>query len=262
MADEKVEKALEQKIMPITKEALSFVITSHDELTHAKIVEGNIKSLIKEVDDTFDPILRLTKDKKAKWKKPLTDAQEHLRNLMSGFILLQEQKRKAEEMKLLEIARKEQQKELERAEKKIAEILSKNTKVDEQVKELTKTLEKCTDNIEADIIRTQLELLYSKRENLKEKAKIKIQQAEQITTTVLSPITIQPKARVEGLSYKIIKEVEKVLDKIGIVKKVASGIYPIDILDINIVKVNRLLHMGVCIPEVGVKESAKLRTGE
>src|SRR3990167_10113761 len=174
MADEKVEKALEQKIMPITKEALSFVITSHDELTHAKVIEGNIKALIKEVDDTFDPILRLTKDKKAKWKKPLTDAQIYIRNLMSGFILLQERKRKAEEMKLLEISRKEQLLTLERAEKKIAEIFEKSNKVDEQVKELTETLNNCEDEMEAGLIRTQIELLNSKKENLKEKAEIKI----------------------------------------------------------------------------------------
>src|SRR3990167_10651945 len=205
MADEKVEKALEQKIMPITKEALSFVITSHDELTHAKIVEGNIKALIKEVDDTFDPILRLTKDKKAKWKKPLTDAQIYIRNLMSGFILLQERKRKADAIKLLEISRKERLAALERAGKKIAEIFEKSNKVDEQVKELTKTLEKCTDNIEADIIRTQLELLYSKKESLVEKAQEKIQQAEQLTSAP-PPIHTQKEVKVAGPSCTFVEE--------------------------------------------------------
>src|SRR3990167_306158 len=253
------EMTLEKKIMPISQKVMSFIITTHVELNEAKFLEGELKKLIKKVDNTFDPILRITKDKKALYKKPLTDAQKHLRHLIGVFLLITEQKRREDEAKRTEQAGEEQQERIDIASKKIAEILQKSHKVEEQIKNLTETLEKCNDDVEASIIRTQLELLNSKKENFVEKAQAKIRQAEQITSAP-PPIHTQEKTEVAGLSYKIIKEAES-YDKIEIIRQVAKDLLSAIVLDINEKQLKKLINLGVRIEGVVVKEVIKIRTG-
>jgi hypothetical protein len=91
------------------------VIDSESYLTAGKLWK-DIGDMIKEVKDTFDPICdaahkahKSATEKRSKYLDPLTSAQKSVKALMSAYDADQERIRKAEEARLAEIARKEEE---------------------------------------------------------------------------------------------------------------------------------------------------------
>jgi hypothetical protein len=105
---------VETKALSIVDQARSIVVKDCDTYTIAGNMWKTIRDMMKEVADTFDPIIkkqheahRLALEQKAKYYAPLEEAQKNIKRLMSDYDARQEQLRKEEEARLTEIARKE-----------------------------------------------------------------------------------------------------------------------------------------------------------
>ena len=104
---------LELKYSDIEKVASDITITSQEDMVRAKEVMGIIKSLKKELDDTFDPAIkqafkahRAMKAAKDKYFKPLIKLEKKIKIAISNFVLEQEEKARREKQRMLEEARK------------------------------------------------------------------------------------------------------------------------------------------------------------
>jgi hypothetical protein len=127
-------QAVETKALTIVDQAKAVKIIDAKSYTIAGLLWKNIKDMMKEVADTFDPIIEKAHSahkealaKKAIFYGPLEAAYRSVKGLMSAYDAEQERIRLAEQRHLEEIARKEEAErrriELERleAERKIEE---------------------------------------------------------------------------------------------------------------------------------------------
>lgn len=108
--------AVEQKALTILDQAGAVVVTDAGTYTAAGELWKQLGDMIKEVKDTFDPICDATNKahkaataKRAKYLDPLTTAYKSVKSLMEAWDREQERIRKAEEARLAEIARKEEE---------------------------------------------------------------------------------------------------------------------------------------------------------
>ena len=110
-------KKLEEKSTGIIKQANEIVIISQQQYTAAGVFLKGVKGLMKEINATFDPIVKKAheahKEAKAQQKKhldPLESAERTIKGKMSNYYLEQERKRQEEQAKRDEQARREEQK--------------------------------------------------------------------------------------------------------------------------------------------------------
>ena len=106
---------VETKALTVVDQAKAVKVTDSETYTAAGILWKSIGDMIKEVKDTFDPIceasFRAHKEattKRAKYLDPLTAVQKSVKSLMSTYDAQQEAIRQAEQRRLEEIARKEE----------------------------------------------------------------------------------------------------------------------------------------------------------
>lgn len=111
-----MQQEVEQKALTIVDQARAVRVTDVESYTAAGQLWQSIGEMIKEVRDTFDPICtaafnahREATARRAKFLDPLTSAQRSVKKLMSDYDAEQERIRKAEEVRLAEIARKEEE---------------------------------------------------------------------------------------------------------------------------------------------------------
>lgn len=109
----KVEE-VESKAMSIVDKAKTVTVTDVTTYTAAGNLWKAIKDMMKEVADTFDPLIEAAHvshkkalEKKAKFYQPLDLASRSIKKLMSDYDSEQERIRKAEEERLQKIAQKE-----------------------------------------------------------------------------------------------------------------------------------------------------------
>lgn len=107
---------VEEKALSIVDQAKAVKVVDSESYTAAGIFWKQIKDMMKEVADTFDPLIesahkqhKLALEKKAKFYAPLEKAYKDVKKLMSDYDAEQERIRKAEEARLAEIARKEEE---------------------------------------------------------------------------------------------------------------------------------------------------------
>jgi len=104
---------IEQKALSIIERAEAVVITTPETYIKAGETWQTVKAMMKEVDDTFSPIIAKAfsahKEAVAQRKKyydPLDQASRKVKGLMSSYDLAQERIRQEEERRLAEIAHK------------------------------------------------------------------------------------------------------------------------------------------------------------
>jgi uncharacterized protein YhaN len=119
--------------LTIIEQGKSVVIKTSEDYEQAGFVFTTIKSVMKQVDESFDPIIQKAhqahKEAVAQKKKiyePLETVSKHVKKVMSDYDTEQERIRKAEEARLQEIARKEEE------EKKLAEAIAAEQSGDKQ----------------------------------------------------------------------------------------------------------------------------------
>ncbi len=107
---------VETKALSIVDQAKAVVVRDPETYTAAGILWKQIKDMMKEVADTFDPIIdaahkshKKALEQKAKFYTPLETAYKSVKKLMSDYDLEQERIRQAEQRRLEEIARKEEE---------------------------------------------------------------------------------------------------------------------------------------------------------
>jgi hypothetical protein len=105
---------VEEKALSIVDQAKAVKVTDPETYTAAGSLWKSIGDMIKEVEDTFNPIVsaahaahKAAVEKRAKYLDPLTAARKSVKGLMSAYDAEQERIRKAEEARLAEIARKQ-----------------------------------------------------------------------------------------------------------------------------------------------------------
>lgn len=109
-------KQVEEKALSIVDQAKAVVIQNNETYLAAGEMWKTIKAMMKEVDDTFNPIIEKAHQshkealgQKAKYYKPLDEASRKVKSLMSDWDQEQERIRLAEQKRLEEIARKEEE---------------------------------------------------------------------------------------------------------------------------------------------------------
>jgi len=112
----KITEEVETKALSIVEQAKAVKVIDSESYTLAGTLWKAIKDMMKEVADTFDPMIeaahkshKLSLEKKAKFYAPLEKAYKDVKRLMSDYDTEQEKIRKAEEMRLAEIARKQEE---------------------------------------------------------------------------------------------------------------------------------------------------------
>jgi hypothetical protein len=126
---------VETKALTIVDQAKAVVVKDAATYTAAGALWKDIRDMMKEVAETFDPIIEAAHrshkkalEQKAKFYKPLEDAQKSIKSLMSAYDAEQERIRREEEARLAEIRRKEE--EARRAEE--LRILEEERKAEEE----------------------------------------------------------------------------------------------------------------------------------
>ena len=104
---------VETKALTIVDQAKAVVVKDAESYTAAGVMWKTIKDMMKEVSDTFDPIIeqahkahKKALEQKAKYYSPLDQASRNVKKLMSDYDMEQERIRQAEQRRLEEEARK------------------------------------------------------------------------------------------------------------------------------------------------------------
>jgi len=110
---------VEEKALSIIDQAKAVKVVDSQTYISAGVFWKSIGEMIAEVKDTFDPICeaahkahKAATTKRAKYLDPLETAYKSVKKLMSDYDTEQERLRKAEEMRLAEIARKQEEERL------------------------------------------------------------------------------------------------------------------------------------------------------
>lgn len=250
---------INSKIEPVLADAAEFKITSQGSLECANTMRQGVKALIKEVTDTFGPIKQKThsawKEAVAQEKKhldPLEAADKSLKDKMGQYLLVEQAERQKETDRLAEIARKEREKEIEKANKKLEALMSKGGDLQAQICILQAELEQSISDDEAALIRAKLNVLLAKKESLEQKVTTQAAQVEQAATAPTIIPSSPDKPKVNGMSFRTEKR-GNVINKLLLVQACAKGSVPLDVLDINTTTLNKLVNAGVTIPGVVIE---------
>jgi len=107
---------VETKALTIVDQAKAVVVKDAESYTAAGVMWKTIKDMMKEVSDTFDPIIeqahkahKKALEQKAKYYSPLDQASRNVKKLMSDYDEEQRRIAEAEARRLQEIARKEEE---------------------------------------------------------------------------------------------------------------------------------------------------------
>lgn len=191
-------KKLSEEMSPEIIEAGNLIINTTAMLESATSMIKGFKALKKKINDTFDPHIKrayeshksLVAEKKG-FTKPLEDAERLLKGKMGTYLDDEEKKRKQEEVRLAEVARKEQEKLINNANKKIDKLFEKSQGYEEQLKILNGSL--CDPgilDIEASVIRAKILSIETKTQNNTvaiEDQQIKVEESVTVPSSTIAP---------------------------------------------------------------------------
>lgn len=249
---------LDKQIAPVVQDANTLMIATDAQAGATVEVLNTVNKLIKEVNDTFDPIIdKANKAHKEaiaqrnRHRDPLTSAKAIITDKVAGY--QREQKRLAdlEAQKQADLIRKEREALAKKAQARIDALADKSLDISEQIAALEKVLEDPTlSDEEAQVYQGKINMLLV-RQNQANGA-IQVKQAE-VETIVAAPI---PQAatsnfKVPGLTTRSSK-VGVVSDFAKLVKSVAAGTVPIGVLTFDQGTINKLANAGMIMPGVDI----------
>lgn len=255
---------IERKTTDIQWQATAIVVTDHEqEQVGIEFIKG-IKALKKDVEETFGPIKKKTHEA---WKESVAQEKRHLEPLeaaekvVRGKVVCfqdeQERLRRAEQARLEEVARKEQQKRIDAATKKVNALLEKAGDLNSQIRWLEVELEGPLQEEESSAIEHRLSLLRAKRESLDQAVYSK--QAEVAQAQYVAPTpTVAPAApKVQGASSRV-KKKAVVQNPMALIKAVAAGTVPVGVITFDMSTLDKLVTAGAIVPGVGFTEERSL----
>lgn len=256
---------IEKKSSDIMAQAGALAVMNHEqEQAGIEFIKG-IKVLKKEIEVTFGPIKKKTheawKESVAQEKKhldPLDAAEKMVRGKVIGYQDEQERLRRAEEARLQEIARKEQQKRIDAATKKVNSLLEKSGDVNEQIKtfEAERQVEGLTDE-DIAAIDHRLNMLRVKRDNIERAVLDKQAEVEQAQYVAPVPTVAPAAPKPQGASSRVKKKAQ-VTNPMVLIKTVAAGTVPIGVITFDMSALDKLINAGAIIPGVSFTEDRKL----
>lgn len=219
----------------------------------------DIKALRKAVNETFDPVVGAAyaahKEAVAAKKKhtdPLDVAERLIKGKIGGYLDLVEEERKKAEAEAMEVARKERDKALKAAGRRIDKLTEKGASLQNQIETLTNELNdpELTD-VEEEVMKARLEILEAQAEGNAEAVEEK--RAEVVETNVVpTPAPISAPPKVNGMSSRV-KKVATVVNPMALIKAVASGEIPKGVITFDIKAIERLVNADMNVPGVSVQ---------
>lgn len=242
--EDKAIQTVEKKCAPILEEAKAITITDEKGLEMAKDKVRSINALIKEVGETFDPICSKAHEthkeatgKRKKHLDPLQEAKKTVENIIGKYAdHLREQARISEEKRFAD-----RNKEIEKITKRMNKHLEGYKEIEDQIAELEKKIEKGDlTEAEQEVIPKQLALLESKRDA---KADTVERNQAAIEETVITSASFPASAvSLKGAGGGRTERIPTVLNKEALIKAIAEGKAPIDLMDENIGKLKKYVN--------------------
>ncbi len=257
-------QSIEKKASDIMSQAAALIVTDHEqEQVGIEFIKG-IKALKKDVEETFGPIKKKTheawKESVAQEKKhlePLEAAEKMIRGKVVCFQDEQERLRRVAQAKLEEVARKEQQKRLDVAAKKVNTLLEKSTDLNGQIADLETAIIASIDDTELTAIEAKLDLLRAKRDALDQAVYNKQAEVEQAQYVAPTPMVAPAAPKVQGASSRVKKKAQ-ISNPMALIKAVAAGTVPLGAITFDMSVLDKLVNAGAIIPGVVFTEERSL----
>jgi len=251
---------MEKKISPLIAQANALVIRCQADLESAKDTISNvIKALKREIDDTFDVLISKAhaahKEAVAQKKRhyePLEAAERQIKQKMGTYLDEQDRIRRIEEQRLRELAERERQAAINKADKRIADLMAKSGDLSAQIHALTAELDNPElPDIDRERIGAQVQALQRKYNSLQTKVEEKQIEVETVISTP-APATVIEMPKVTGLSSRT-ELIPTVTNPLALVKAIAEGRFPVGLIkekgwDYALLK--KLVNSGMNIPGV------------
>jgi len=248
----------------IDEETLGLVMVANEMVVGSKkgMEDGRehirvIKELRKKVKKTFDTIVTKAHEahkeavsERSKNLTPLAEAEQIVKGKIGDYMDVLEEERVAEENKRIEKARKDRERLLNKAKKKIEKLLEAKTDINQQISDLQGVIDDPDTTEEEEAIATShLNILQAKLENKEE-------QVEDVEVTVDEPVDFKPVVaqKTQGVSGRITL-VPVVVNKMALIKFAISNEAFINLVDINESVLKNLVKAGTTLP--GVKVTKK-----
>jgi hypothetical protein len=225
-----IEEELTKKTNPVVSTANALTVSTVEEKRIAVSEMGIVKGLIKKVEETFKPIKQKARavhqEIRAQEKKyllPLETALATIKDKIGAFDLEMKHRKEEEQQRIIN---EQKAKALE----KIDNILASTADVEEIIEIIGKELERTDLN---SIERQELEIYHMMATcAAKESSEEEIKEAQTSEPVFAPPVLSVPETKVKGSSTHFTL-IPQVVDKLALVRAVADGIVPDNILDIN-----------------------------
>ncbi len=250
---------IEEQSSDIMVYAEAAEIQSLEGLEQGKVWIQTIKALRKEVNATFDPVVdaahKAHKEAVAARKKhvePLDAAERLIKGKIGGYLDYVEEERRKEAAREMETARKEREKALAAAGRRIDKLTEKGASIQKQVDVLSTELNdpELTD-VEEEVMRARLEILEAQAEGNTEAVEVKRAEVAE-TNVVPMPVPTSAPPKVKGMSTRV-KKVPTVVNPMALVKAVASGKIPEGVITFDMKAIEKLVNAGMTLPGVSVR---------
>jgi len=218
-----------EKALTIYEQAMVVKITNNESYINAGVLWKNTKDMMKEISDTFDPIIESAHlshkkaiEQKNKYYKPLETASKSIKQLMATYDAEQERIRLAEQRRLEEEARKAEE---ARRQEELARLEDERKAEEERLLQEAIEAEANGNNDVAETIMQEIEI---KEQEIQEEIKT----VKEEPVFIPPPIVQKTVPKVNGLKYSIRWDFE-VTDIMALIKAVASGKLPKEALQVN-----------------------------
>ena len=247
-------------ITPYVNRATGLAIHKAEDVEVARDCIREIKGQIRAVKEFFDPRIDqahalhkgLISDR-AVFETPLKQAQSAIEGKIGTYTTAEQVRLRAETQRREEEARKEHEKIVARAAKKVEAILEKAGGVKEQIEALEVELERpdITEE-ESFAAASRLGVARGLLDASEQKAAIVTEQATRAYVPPPPPVA----EKVAGVTVKTVK-IPVILNEALLISAIAQGTAPIDIVDFNMTKIGKLINAGIKLPGVGHTNSHK-----
>jgi len=254
-------KVIEEKGAAIVIKAKALTIKDDESLETAKDMVRDCRSLMKEVDATFGPMKKKAsaahKEICAQEKKHLSppeQAKKIVEDSIGVYITECNRLAQIEEERLADLRTKE----VDRITKRLEKHIAQGTDIEKQLEELETKLESYeVGSPDAEATSKMIEVLATKLRNKVETIEINQVQAEEVH---IAPVqTTRPSLKGVGSGRK--ERIPTVFNKASLIKSIAEGKAPFELLDVNMGKLKKYLNQfeSAILPGVKVEEKTVVR---
>lgn len=260
---------LDKQIAPVVQDANTLMITTDAQAGAAVEVLTAVNNLIKEVNDTFDPIIdKANKAHKEaiaqrnRHRDPLNAAKTIITDKVVGYQKEQKRLAELEAQKQAEQIRKDREAMAKKAQAKIEALAGKSLDISAEIAEIEKILEDPTlTDEEAQVYQGKINMLLVRQSQANAAIQEKQTVVEAAVSAPIPSLNATPSLKLPGFSTRAVK-VGTVVDLMKLVKSVAAGTVPIGVLTFDQGTINKLANAGMIMPgvDISTKETAYTRT--